>query len=62
MSNDLHGNAGILQRFKRLESEDVLGTLALESSLDTAVCILNYRLSRATVRTSSSDELRHVQR
>jgi len=25
-----------------------LGTLALESSLDTAVCILDYRLSRTT--------------
>ena len=25
-----------------------MGTLALESSLDTAACILNYRLSRAT--------------
>ena len=48
MRNDLCRNAGILQRFKRLESEDMSGTLALKSSLDTAVCILDYRLSRAT--------------
>jgi len=31
----------------------VSGTLALESSLDTAVCILDYRLSRATSPTVS---------
>ena len=48
MRNVLCRNAGILQRFKRLESEDILGTLALKSSLNTAVCILDYRLSRAT--------------
>jgi len=46
--NDLRRNAGVLQRFKRLESEDMLGTLTLESSLDTALCILDYRLFRAT--------------
>jgi len=46
--NDLCRNAGILQGFKRLESEDVSGTLTLKSPLDLAVHILNYRLSRAT--------------
>jgi len=46
--NDLCRNAGILQGFKRLESKDVLGTLTLESPLDLAVQILDYRLSRAT--------------
>jgi len=33
--------------FKRLESEDTTGTLALESELDSAVRILDYRLSCA---------------
>jgi len=38
---------GLFQEFKRLESEDTTGTLALESELDSAVRILNYRLSCA---------------
>ena len=57
MRNDLCRNAGILQRFKRLESEDVLGTLALESSLDTAVCILDYRLSLSRTTTPVVQEI-----
>ena len=38
---------GLVQEFKRLESEDTTGTLALESELDSAVRILDYRLSCA---------------
>ena len=51
--NDVCRNAGIFQRFKRLESEDVSGTLALESSLDIAVRILDYRLSLTTFPVAS---------
>ena len=38
-------NAQLLQEFKRLESVDKTGIIALESELDSALCILNYRLS-----------------
>jgi len=48
LEDDVCRDAGVLLRFKRLESEDKSGTLALKSSLDTAVRILDYRLSRAT--------------
>ena len=41
-------NARLLQEFKRLESDDETGTIALESELDTALCILDYRLSCTT--------------
>ena len=35
----------ILSEFKRLESEEKTGTLALNTDLDSAMHILNYRLS-----------------
>ena len=38
-------NAGLFQEFKRLESDDETGIITLESPLDTAICMLNYRLS-----------------
>ena len=41
-------NAQLLQTFKRLESDDETGIIALESELDTAICMLNFRLSLTT--------------
>ena len=41
-------NVRLLQTFKRLESDDETGIIALESELDTAIRVLNYRLSLAT--------------
>ena len=41
-------NARLLQEFKRLESDDEMGIIALESELDAALRILDYRLSRTT--------------
>ena len=41
-------NAQLLQEFKRLESDDESGIITLESELDSAVRILNYRLSLTT--------------
>ena len=41
-------NAGLFQEFKKLESDDEMGIIALESPLDTAICMLNYRLSLTT--------------
>ena len=41
-------NVRLLQTFKRLESDDETGIIALESELDTAICVLNYRLSLTT--------------
>ena len=38
----------LLQEFKRLESDDETGIIALESELDAALRILDYRLSRTT--------------
>ena len=38
-------NAGLFQEFKRLESDDKTGIIALKSPLDTVICVLNYRLS-----------------
>ena len=38
---------GLFQEFKRLESDDETGIITLESSLDTAVRILDYWLSQA---------------
>ena len=39
---------GLFQKFKRLESDDKSGIIALESPLDTAIRVLDYRLSLAT--------------
>ena len=39
---------GLFQEFKRLESDEETGIIALKSSLDTAICMLNYRLSLTT--------------
>ena len=39
---------GLFQKFKRLESDDKMGIITLESPLDTAICVLNYRLSLTT--------------
>ena len=44
----VHRNAQLLQTFKRLESDDEMGIIALESELDTAIRVLNYRLSLTT--------------
>ena len=41
-----------LQKFKRLESDDKTGIIALKSSLDTAIHTLDYRLSRAKDTTA----------
>ena len=41
-------NARLLQTFKRQESDDETGIIALESELDTAIRVLNYRLSLTT--------------
>ena len=41
-------NARLLQKFKRLESDDEMGIIALESELDTVLHILDYSLSRTT--------------
>ena len=41
-------NVQLLQTFKRLESDDEKGIIALKSELDTAICVLNYRLSLTT--------------
>ena len=39
---------GLFQKFKRLESDDEMGIIALESPLDTAIGVLSYRLSLTT--------------
>ena len=39
---------GLFQEFKRLESDDETGIITLESPLDTAICVLSYRLSLTT--------------
>ena len=44
----VHRNERLLQAFKRLESDDEMGIIALESKLDTAIRVLNYRLSLTT--------------
>ena len=41
-------NVQLLQTFKRLESDDKTGIIALESELDAALRVLDYRLSRTT--------------
>ena len=41
-------NARLLQEFKRLESDDETGIIALKSELDAALRVLNYRLSHTT--------------
>ena len=38
----------LLQTFKRLESDDETGIIALKSELDTAIHMLDYRLSLTT--------------
>ena len=48
MQDVLCRNAGLFQEFKRLESDDKMGIIALKSPLDTAICVLNYRLSLTT--------------
>ena len=45
MRDVLCRDAGLLQEFKRLESDDETGIIALESPLDTAIRVLDYRLS-----------------
>ena len=41
-------NVGLFQKFKRLESDDESGIITLESPLDTAIHVLDYRLSLTT--------------
>ena len=48
MQDVLCRNAGLFQKFKRLESDDESGIIALESPLDTAIRVLDYRLSLTT--------------
>ena len=38
----------LLQTIKRLESDDKMGIITLESELDTAIRVLDYRLSLTT--------------
>ena len=45
-------DARLLQAFKRLESDDEMGIIALESELDTAIRVLNYRLSLTTANVA----------
>ena len=45
-------NVQLLQTFKRLESDDETGIIALESELDSAVRVLDYRLSHTTDNTA----------
>ena len=45
MWDGLCRNVGLFQEFKRLESDDETGIIALESPLDTAIRMLDYRLS-----------------
>ena len=45
-------NVQLLQAFKRLESDDETGIITLESELDTAIHMLNYRLSLTTDNTA----------
>ena len=42
----VHRNVRLFQEFKRLESDDEMGIIALESELDAALRVLDYRLSR----------------
>ena len=48
MRDVLCRNVGLFQEFKRLESDDEMGIIALESPLDTAIHVLDYRLSLTT--------------
>ena len=41
-------NARLLQIFKRLESDDEMGIITLDSELNTAIRVLDYRLSLTT--------------
>ena len=41
-------NVRLLQEFKRLENDDETGIITLESELDAALRILDYRLSCTT--------------
>ena len=47
-------NAQLLQEFKRLESDDEMGIITLKSELDSAVQVLDYRLSLTTDNTTRS--------
>ena len=48
MQDDHCRNAGLFQGFKRLESDNEMGIIALKSPLDTAIHMLDYRLSHTT--------------
>ena len=50
----LRGHEGLFCRFKRLEGDDNTGIIALEMDLDSAIRILNYRLSTSTSDSVSS--------
>ena len=52
MRDVLCRNVGLFQEFKRLESDDETGIIALESPLDTAIRVLEYRLSLTTDNTA----------
>ena len=60
MRNVLCRNVGLLQKFKRLESDDETGIIALESSLDTAIHALDYRLSKAKDTTAHTIYEYHI--
>ena len=44
----LRGHEGLLCRFKRIESDDKMGIIALKTDLDSAIHILNYCLSSSS--------------
>ena len=48
MQDVLCRNVGLVQKFKRLESDDETGIITLKSPLDTAIRVLDYRLSLTT--------------
>ena len=49
----LRGHEGLFCRFKRLESDDKTGIVTLNTDLDSAIHILNYRLSSCTSDVAS---------
>ena len=53
-------NAGLFQEFKRLESDDEMGIIALESPLDTVICVLDYRLSHTTDNVAHTIYTYHI--
>ena len=44
----LRGHEGLLRRFKRIDGDNKTGIVTLETDLDSAIRILNYRLSTST--------------